>query len=357
MKQRIQHIEIAKGIAIIAVVLGHSWITLHNKGELFNVLFSVHMPLFFLVSGVFLHNRGSFKAFFINKFDRIMKPYFITLCLVALYTWWFKGASLGNMLIGIFFASGDSIGATGLWYWIALWFLPALFIVSLLSFLINRYIKLEDSSALTKITFLLLLGFFASHDLNAFWNIKASLFSEPIIVYGRHFNMPGLPWCIDLALISSVFYLAGYWFRDLFLSRQFKLIATMGALAIFIAFHLLWNHTVDLNLRFYGSFLPTTIQAFSGIYVVIQLSLLIERITPLSKLLNIIGQNSLYILLFHSVILNTLQNELNWQPLVESIFAVIIAIIVPVIIAVAIKNTIYLKYCYLPFPKRNKPAI
>ena len=52
MKQsRLDYMDLAKGIGILAVILGHVY-----KNTVFGtLLYSFHLPLFFLISGYFFH--------------------------------------------------------------------------------------------------------------------------------------------------------------------------------------------------------------------------------------------------------------------------------------------------------------
>jgi fucose 4-O-acetylase-like acetyltransferase len=47
---RLHYIDIAKGIGIILVVVGHTSTPLY----LHNIIYQFHMPLFFILSGLFL---------------------------------------------------------------------------------------------------------------------------------------------------------------------------------------------------------------------------------------------------------------------------------------------------------------
>ena len=62
---RLQYIDIAKGIAILAVIIGHAAIRLaglsHGAATIVAVCFTFHMPLFFLLSGYFLHYERPFN--------------------------------------------------------------------------------------------------------------------------------------------------------------------------------------------------------------------------------------------------------------------------------------------------------
>ena len=60
-KKRIDYVDAAKGIAILLVVFAHC----HHMNEiprLGNLIYSFHMPLFFIVSGFFLKEMPIKKA-------------------------------------------------------------------------------------------------------------------------------------------------------------------------------------------------------------------------------------------------------------------------------------------------------
>lgn len=56
--QRLDWVDVARGIGIIAVVVGHVW----TRGPLRDAMYSFHMPLFFLLSGMLSrpHPVGAF---------------------------------------------------------------------------------------------------------------------------------------------------------------------------------------------------------------------------------------------------------------------------------------------------------
>lgn len=68
MNSRIRYFDSAKGIAILCVILGHSILIVNNKPEagtiaafLYHFCFSFHMPLFFILSGYFMHLDRKFN--------------------------------------------------------------------------------------------------------------------------------------------------------------------------------------------------------------------------------------------------------------------------------------------------------
>ncbi len=79
---RFRHIDIAKGITILAVIIGHFQILplLHLQ----RLAFSFHMPLFFILAGVFF--RPQPIGLSIRKdFIRLMIPLFITLIVYKIF--------------------------------------------------------------------------------------------------------------------------------------------------------------------------------------------------------------------------------------------------------------------------------
>ena len=81
MSKRIEYLDIAKGIGILLVVLGH------NDFEVISVfvqrlIYSFHMPLFFFLSGYFLNAAIPFFEFVKKRFNSLLKPYLFTIFLI-----------------------------------------------------------------------------------------------------------------------------------------------------------------------------------------------------------------------------------------------------------------------------------
>lgn len=72
MKQsRLDYMDLAKGIGILAVILGHVY-----KNTVFGtLLYSFHLPLFFLISGYFFHYIPDFWVFLKKKLRNYLIPY------------------------------------------------------------------------------------------------------------------------------------------------------------------------------------------------------------------------------------------------------------------------------------------
>ncbi len=85
---RLDWIDMAKGIGIILVVLGHV-ITRCGQGQaelyLLRIIYLFHIPLFFFLSGYTFSDRDSIKSFFVKKFKRLIIPAYIYTFLYALF--------------------------------------------------------------------------------------------------------------------------------------------------------------------------------------------------------------------------------------------------------------------------------
>lgn len=141
-----EEIDLAKGIAIVLVVLGHSfpdaetsWFLIGKDSfakYLFGWIYSFHMPLFFLFAGFLLIPRlchVDVKSNLVKRFKRLMIPYFFfSIIYIGLKTF---GASFANhplserTFVDIFLGVSPAGGC---------WFLWVLFVMSVISVLVKK---------------------------------------------------------------------------------------------------------------------------------------------------------------------------------------------------------------------------
>lgn len=131
--QRELKYDIAKGIAIILVIVGHGHCISHLTSSF---IYSFHMPLFFIIAGVFYHERG-IKESVRKDFRRLMVPYFVFAALAAMRFSMSNGVLQGDTqaiidsIVAMCWMSGSEhhsllfsdIPKVG-----AIWFLPTLFV-------------------------------------------------------------------------------------------------------------------------------------------------------------------------------------------------------------------------------------
>ena len=73
--KRIEYIDITKGLGMLLIIWGHcgSWGIISHAMYIINLF---HIPLFFFLSGLFLHSNKNFKEFILPKIHRLIKPYY-----------------------------------------------------------------------------------------------------------------------------------------------------------------------------------------------------------------------------------------------------------------------------------------
>lgn len=284
---RNQTLDIAKGIGIMLVVLGHNWVTTRAQSELFRVIFSVHVPLFFYLSGIFLRPDETFCKFIAARFHALLKPYFVVLVAVGIVK--FFGAQLFHIeekfgviqyLRGIAYGTGLTLFITERsTVWIALWFLPHLFLSSVVTWIVIRLVKSR----------LLILVY-------AIVSLSVGVRLLPLLL-----PLHGLAWSLDLVPVTSAFLAMGYLSGDALKTFEFKPRFFLLALFAFSILHYLFNETIDLNMRAYGSFFICTAQACLGIYLCLSAAAALVRFRRARQILSYVGSGSLFILIFHWV--------------------------------------------------------
>ena len=128
------YVDIVKGWGIILVIWGHSSLFL------FDEIYAFHMPLFFFLSGCFFSMKLDFIDFAKKKFRQLIVPYIFFLILSCIYYWgllFVTGRFNSNDLLDIIqiFPYDNKILNT------PLWFFYALFWMSLIYYLLRRYVK------------------------------------------------------------------------------------------------------------------------------------------------------------------------------------------------------------------------
>ena len=131
MKKRMDYLDVAKGIAMFLVVMGHAALA-YDTPYWRVAIYSFHMPLFFLVSGVVVGRaKDGWGAFIKKNVLTLLVPYLIW----ALIYLPFKFESLPWVVYGSW-EGLNKIGTN-----VALWFLPALFCGRLMMEAVLRVIK------------------------------------------------------------------------------------------------------------------------------------------------------------------------------------------------------------------------
>src|SRR5688572_19153575 len=225
MSKRIEYLDIAKGIGILLVVLGH------NDFEVISLfvqrlIYSFHMPLFFFLSGYFINTAVPFFDFFKKRFNSLLKPFFFTIFLIYFTSISFEKMGFNTAITRIV----KSLYGSGYYLdWVQLWFLPHLFVVSLYAFL---FITLVSNVRNRWITWGILLGTLAIGVL-----FLHAFYPFPLSVLGKDYELWGLPFSLDLVLVTGFFFILGNEVRHVTTEKTFDnglLLAGTGGIVLLL---------------------------------------------------------------------------------------------------------------------------
>lgn len=289
-KQRIAYLDMAKGIGIILVVIGHST---YASADLIKWITSFHMPLFFIVSGMLIFHtqeeRGQGKETIIKKAKSIMLPYLsfsILYVFVNTLYYFYDPITMPIMsVLAICYKSIILMGSS------VLWFLPSLFLGEIIFLEIRRRTNHRVTVA---IVFVIgILGLLGKKLLLP--ALSQGLVVDIVIVICR-------------AAMPVVLLAIGYYIMKFMKNAEDKISVRkqMPAKELALALLLLivnilishYNGVVDLSFMIFNNDILFLIGAISGTMAVVLLCKNM-KVEKLIKGLSYFGRNSLIIMATH----------------------------------------------------------
>jgi fucose 4-O-acetylase-like acetyltransferase len=296
MTTRNATVDIAKGLGITLVALGHNELVDCDKGEVFRVVFSFHMPLFFLLSGAFMRAKDSVGSLLRARATRLLLPWLGVLAFLAV---WHFGVLRADGLSRNLERTARLIYGNGPWFegsafpFGPTWFLPHLVLASVVALvllkLLTKHARLASSGILLLSLLLLAAGLFL---IDVFFPVQIPLFG----------SAPGLPWSMDLLPVSLAFLLLGHALRDHLTKFTFRWAAFCVAGLVFAICHWQFDETMDLNLRQVGHPLIVFIQVFTGLYLCMSVAALLSRTKWTGQFFAYLGSATLTLLLLHEAV-------------------------------------------------------
>ena len=312
--KRVSLIDVAKGLSILLVVLGHSHI-LDQLKEVNRALSSFRMPFFFFLSGIFFKPQNSFWQTCLSKFDSLLKPYFFTLFVVACLGGNLSLERMAEILYGV--------GKTIKWPWSPNWFLPHLWLLFIFSWLFIRFRVYRDNNPRWNICILLFLLAVTPYTMGMFWEQNCAVFGTSMTLYG-------LPFSADIVPVSLFFFLLGYSLKEKVKIFKPSLVLFAASFAAFVLSHVFLDIYVSLNGRVYRTVAAATFVAVCGIYFSLSLAYFLDKIEPVAKIFRYVGSRSLFLLLFHGYFMVWFYGEFNTRfpaaPMLSFLFAILVSL-------------------------------
>ncbi len=290
IKERMNWPDIVKSISIVCIIVGHTGIA-----EIQFLVHPFHVPVFFMIYGYFFSNKADMFKSIKNYFSRMIIPYAATCAFLMLFNV-IKNIILNaaegeydilNICIGWIgaFLFGRTYQSTVLGYEIfsvgALWFLPCLFIASVVFRLIFS-LKYRD--------------------------IISIVIAVGGVIISRYVT---LPWHIEVALVAVMFLDIGVAIRryKLVENKSYPLLITgllLYAAGVVVNFVL--KTCVDYASSSYNLFVFDWIVAMGTSYAIFCFAKSIEKL-PLMNLVSAYGSCTMTVLVFHSIE----SSIINWR--------------------------------------------
>ncbi len=262
-KERLYWIDVAKGISMLLIVLGH--VVTWKEAQIYvNAINFFHVPIWIFLSALFLKPSEAFGTFIKKKASRLLKPYYIYGALIMLIHVYDTNGYI-NIFLG-----GRKAGA--------IWFLPLLFSTTLIAYFI---LKLR----------------FGWQIISCIAGILTSLFFTNTHII--------LPLNLDIAFYMLLFIVIACHYREFILQHIYRWqITLISAILIIIATVLSITICPKIICNFFSSqlgILPITVLlGFMGIYSVCWIAQqLAIRKSSLRSFLLFIGQNSIIFIVLH----------------------------------------------------------
>lgn len=279
IKTRIEWIDVAKGISIILVVLGHTGF----NGYLSDWLRSFRMPLFFIVSGMLFNYTKYPNLFDFLKRRRttILRPYVIFS--LTVFVWLSLLNTTYHPLVSELYSG---------WINYALWFIPVLVLAQMLYYMIRKY---APSKIWTMVGIIMsaFLGYLCSRYDLKFW------------------------FKIEVVFTACLFYGIGNLFKTqlvyFFESAKTYLVYFIMVCSFIISFvtSILTEPKMDLCSNILGDvFFSYTASIFGTLFMICFSKILCQSILKVPQLFvdcfKYTGRNSYVILAYHQAISSTL---------------------------------------------------
>lgn len=263
-KQRIVWVDIAKGLGIILMILGH----MPSIPDWFHDwIFSFHMPLFFFVSGYFFKERNAKLQLTVTAKSYLVPYLLYSLIFIAIDFAMFRDIyeaqnSLQRMITG---QGGFDVP----------WFFISIFLTH------NFYNMIYIISKDAKIRLMLIVAI-------------------SCIGYVLTTNHMGEIFKFSTSLVSIIFYAVGHYYKrfDDSLKGTSKTIMWLIT-CLLVSFVTVFSirkiglQVLDINSSVYGNLIMTLIAFTSGVLAIVFFSKLVEK-CKMSVLLKYIGSNSLF---------------------------------------------------------------
>lgn len=291
------------------------------------LIYSFHIPLFFFVSGLslsFTKYKGlDLKETLKKRFLRIYLPYLLWAVLLVLPI--ISLESIPNVLYGTHESLLHVNSHSSLWY------LPVLFISTILLDLLLYWIKNKTK-------------------------LKTYYFLIPILAVAILFSVPplgpilnSLPLGLNIVPMALFFILLGHSYQNEYNKKKPSILISLPIIIALCAviYYFGVNNDVDYVLMAenrYGNILYFLMTAISGIVICLLLAFTIERyLKPIQKPIQKIGENTFILFVLHKYPLTLLNELFTLDPVIIFSNWIIVPIYLAISIAICLPLSLFIR--------------
>lgn len=294
---RIEWLDSAKGFGTLLVILGHNLGFIYAQPDWHRFIYTFHMPLFFLATGVTL-NINQAGAIGKRALTLVM-PYFVMSAIMMPVTHHFDPTtSYSELFLGILYGTGHTIDIVPLWFLTCT--ASSLGLLACLAYSFQS-LKVNFPRIAPLTSFVLIVTGYALIGT-----------SSPHLSFHYGWGTPshsGLPWNLDLAPVAAGYMLLGRSVADIIPAKiehnrigKILVFTLLTSVLFLLVFKL--GAKLDLNYRRVDSLYLGTFSSVLGIGASIALCLLIQKFKPITVPLTYVTQSGLIILWLHGGLQN-----------------------------------------------------
>lgn len=322
--KKMYYLDIARGIAIFLVVLGHVYMT----DDSFNRwIYSFHVPIFFVITGIIMESSNTWKNNSIGKnlkieARRLLYPY-ITFCILAymyiVYVYFFEVGRvtytrLYTTIIDILILEGTS----------ALWFLPAMFFAKVMYMLTYKHKILSSIQVIVSIVVMYVIS--QAINIISKDNLLTSYLVKILIVIGH--SICGYTF---IYIGKYVYYL----FEKLLCNANVFIKIIMVIMLWMFNIYIQQDKSVDVHMCVFGDMMSFYGGAISGSIALIGLCNIVKR----CKIIEYFGRNSLIVMathkplpvLYYSLKLVTYIDIISYRSVAGRVFVALITMCIEIV--------------------------
>ena len=198
--EREEWIDIARGILMILVVIGHSGKNHYEVTTIGYYIYQFHMPAFFIISGILykpLKDDETVLSRIIKISKRFLIPYFCYIFALSIPDWFqmlqsHAWNSFAESLLNLLYGGRHLAGYDG-----DLWFITSLFFAEILFLLIDSFAHNVKNKIL-----LVFLCYMIAH------------------IHAWYFHDAIFPWSLEISFFAVAFYAFGFYCKKIIINKD-----------------------------------------------------------------------------------------------------------------------------------------